>query len=155
VKQIRDKLHDNDINGAVSSLTSMIQNASKHCHKRKTEARKKNNAKWWDNEMDTLKHTKAKCLRFLRTENSIYALTKYRSVRKLYKAKIKEKRDIYRTKVKVLIETCMTGSEFWKTVKSLLGSKQCINEISSDEWEQYFNQLLNEDNVTAPDFENM
>ena len=86
---ITEMLQHNDVDGAVEVFTTMVQNASKECKPSRNKNTKRNNAKWWDSEMDTSKQYKLKCLRFLRTENSTYALTKYRNIRTFYKAKIK------------------------------------------------------------------
>ncbi len=152
VTDIMNKLQNNDINGAVNSFTLMIQSA---CSKSKITMTNNKNAKWWDAEMEALKQLKSKCLRFLRIENSFYALSKYRNIRKMYKAKIKEKRNNYVNKMHTSIRLCTSGSEFWKIVKSLLGSKQCVNKISSVEWKHYFSTLLNEKHIMDPDFESL
>ena len=147
VSNIRALLERDDIDGAVDALTTMLQNASKECKVNKTNSQNDGSktSKWWDSEMELLKYKKAKCLRLLRMENNIFALERYRGIRKLYKEKIKEKILAFQRKTNLLIESSKSGSEFWKIIKSLSQVQSCTNKISSEDWEVYFNDLLNSD----------
>ena len=53
----------------------------------------------------------------------------------------------------LLIETSKSGADFWKIIKSVSGSKNCINKISTNEWKIYFSNLLNINNITDNTFD--
>ena len=91
IKAFNDSIDDNNVDDAIQSLNLLVQEACSI----KTVKGKNDHAKseWWDNEMNVLKYQKYKCLRDLRLNPSSSALIKYRSIRKLYKSKIKEKKD--------------------------------------------------------------
>ncbi len=55
--------------------------------------------------------------------------------------------------MKSLIGSCSSGIEFWRVIKSISGSKSCINRITRDDWNIYFRELLNCKNNVEKQFE--
>ena len=153
VEHIYEKLEVNNIDGAISDFTEMLQTTSKKVVPKKLKDTERKQTKWWDEEMETLKRNKIKSLRLLRIENSAYALNTYRNIRKLYREKIREKKEAYNRNIKILIESCKSGTEFWKVVKSVSKSKSCANKVTQEDWTYYFNTLLNNRSNLEKDFE--
>ena len=142
--------HDN-VTEAIKSFNCLIQDSCEMKSSRH-KSRKKSSNEWWDNEMACLKYNKYKALRMLRLESNESALLKYRNIRKLYKSKIKEKKENLKQSLRCAVETCSSASEFWKFVKSRSRSNQCVNHISTNEWKMYFDELLNSEIVVDDEF---
>jgi len=146
-----EHLNCNCVDDALNSLTSLVQEA---CLEKVVKGKTVQCCKdWWDEEMNALKYQKYKSLRLLRSEPSESTLMKYRNIRKMYKSKIREKRELDKQKLRNTVEKCKTSSDFWKIIRVRSGKKQCINEISREEWQVYFNELLNSRGNVDENFE--
>jgi len=146
-----ERLSCNDTDGALNSLTLLVQES---CKEKLVQCRAVQNSKeWWDDEMKALKYQKYKCLRLLRQEPSETTLIKYKNIRKLYKFKIREKRELCKQNLKNKVENCKSSSDFWKIIRARSQKKQCMNDISGEDWKLYFNELLNSKGIIDVDFE--
>ena len=151
--EFESSIDSDDINNAVESLSRLLQEACVVKSKCNRKESKKTNSKWWDTEMDDLKQQKYKLLRKLRQIPNNNTLRNYRDIRKLYKAKIREKKENIKRENRKKIESCRTPSEFWKFIKSNTNTRNCINKISPDDWKVYFEELLNIQSVTDEEFD--
>ena len=140
-----EKIDKNDVTGAANVIAEMFSSA---CVGKKSSRKKPvtKNAVWWDDELELLKKQKYKCLRLYRLENSDRTFTDYCQLRKRFKSLIKKKKYEYKVSLKETIETCTSGSEFWKIIKSFRKTNVCVNKISPGESNDYFKHLLNKEN---------
>ena len=88
-----------------------------------------------------IKNKKYKCLRIWKKENSEESRLQYRVARNRFKASCRSKKTQLRKLTREKLENC-TSSDFWKYVSYCKKKKMCSNEISSDEWKEYFRMLL-------------
>ena len=49
----------------------------------------------------------------------------------------------YRSKLQHKLENCKSAGDFWKEIHSFRNPQKCINDLSLNDWKQYFNLLLN------------
>ena len=148
-----EHIENSDINGAISSLTKLLQDVSKEskCVNTKT-IEKAQSSPWWDNELETMRYQKFKCLKSVRRENNDYAKSKYKNVKNEFKMMIRNKKTMYKNDLRKRIENCNLASDFWKIVKSMNHSRDCVNKISSEDWKNYFVLLLNSPNPVDEKF---
>ena len=97
----------------------MYQNAAE-CLKIRSKTVKRKQERWWDNQCEQIKKEKYKALRFLRQNNTLENLNKYKEFRNKFKDTCKEKKLEYqRRNWEELIESRQNSNLFWKTVKNL------------------------------------
>jgi hypothetical protein len=89
-----ENINCNAIDNAVKSLNALIQEGCSVNSVKNKNVQKSTSNEWWDDEMDTLKYQKYKCLRLLRLDSSKSTLIKYKNIRKIYKTKIRVKREL-------------------------------------------------------------
>ena len=142
---------NNQIEEAVECINVMVREC---CKEKCTSSRKERQTtpEWWDTEMDWLKYCKYKALRLHRSKGYESTLYQYRESRKQYKAKIEEKKCKWKEKLRYSVENCKSASEFWGFVRSRSNLKQRTNTISCEQWQVYFNDLLNAPSVLDSQF---
>jgi hypothetical protein len=156
-EQSMDKLMDNNMipafykyvnegntDEAVATLVSLLQDVSKEKHTNAQRSKpyiKKH--PWWDDDLAAAKTIKHKCLRHMKHENTQIAKSKYRSARNRFKALVKFKKNRFKLNLRKRLELCTSSSEFWKFVKGCKVPHRNSKIITTEQWQLYFNELLN------------
>lgn len=93
---LEQEIESGNIDLALEHFSMLIQESCV-AKKKKKSNRKKLNEDWWDNEMKDLKSRKHRCLRLLRKIPCENNLIEYRNIKKLYKTKIKQKKELLKS----------------------------------------------------------
>ena len=145
--RFHDMIDNNNVNEATTVLTNVLQDV---CFKSKCKVdinvKSSKGHAWWDEELEGLRKRKYKRLRLLRLEHSEIALQQYRQVRNSFKKLVRQKKMIYRLKIKEKLEKCKSSAEFWSCIHSIKNPSSCINSINSNTWKEYFSILFNSAN---------
>ena len=107
------------------------------------KAVKEKNKPWWDEELEMLRKHKHRRLRLLHLEHSELAVSQYRNIRNQFKKLFRQKKMLYKLKIREKIEGCKSAADFWNEIHLLRNPNLCINNISSSMWYEYFSTLLN------------
>lgn len=140
---------EHDISEAADKLVNILQYAGENmiC---KDKVFKQ--SVWWDEACEILKKHKYMLLNIARQTDNTDDWTRYKKARQDFKNMCNNKKEEQLTKQvnSVCDETCT--QELWSKIKTLNGRNN-NNNISSDEWYNYFKTLLNEAKFDAdPEF---
>ena len=103
---------------------------------------------WFDLECTVKRRVVRKALRkfnAVKTDsNSNEFKINYIEERREYKQLLKEKRAVHKIKkiIKTLEENAKDARKFWSTIKSITKKEQHISSITSQEWFDHFNKVL-------------
>jgi hypothetical protein len=149
---LTDKIQEGNIDDALECFGKLVEDSCIKKNKKKRKPKIQN--EWWDDEMKDLKSRKLRCLRLLRKVSCEQNLIAYRSLKRLYKDKIRQKKEQVKIANKKKVENCRSASDFWKFLKSKSDKKNCANKITCLEWKTYFEGLLKFRNIEDDDFDN-
>ena len=66
----------------------------------------------------------------------------YTEERREYKQLLKEKRAVHKENIKTLKQNAKDARKFWITIKSIMKKEQHISSVTSQEWFDHFNKVL-------------
>lgn len=145
ISDFHSYINNSDIVNAAHVLTNTLQYVCSKVKPRKTSSNSKQvKSPWFDDELNELRKVKFKWLKMSRLEHSQNTLEQYRKIRNKYKILVKQKKTQHRLNIRLKLESCISSSDFWREIHSLRASKQCMNNITSDTWKDYFSTLLNQ-----------
>ena len=105
-----------------------------------------NSKPWWDDDLEHMRKAKYNCLKMWRLEQTTESHNRYKETRNKFKKMYKDKQNNYRQHLKEKFSNAKYMNDMWKYVKAFRETKSCINAITTDEWNTYFENLLNTQN---------
>ena len=145
MSQFHQELDEEDVENATNTLTALIRSTGKKTTGSKKNVKSKENP-WWDDDLETMRKVKFDCLKLFRLEHTSQALAQYKQARTEFKRLYRVKVNIYRQGLKEKFSDSKSMNDMWKFVKSFKESKSCVNSITTEEWNTYFENLLNTKN---------
>ena len=144
---------DADIDASVENFSEIISTVSKpmEINMHIGPRRQKNTKGWFDKECADKRKATRKTLNHLNWINKNQDPTKYQTkkqeyitARTEYQKLIKEKKITYRRiTYNTLVEDSKDSKKFWSTINKLNTRKKKIANITAQQWEQHFTDLLN------------
>lgn len=142
--QTCDQLLDtHDINNAVSQLEELFLHAAQPMKCK--QKFKSIQPVWWDGQCETAKDHKFHLLNVFRRTSKGYDLSQYKKSKSAFKTLCRRKSVEYHDKKNSqLVKTNLNVNELWKCVKKATQGHTTSPQISTKDWHNHFNDLLNQ-----------
>ncbi|MCB4763941.1 MAG: reverse transcriptase family protein, partial [Sulfurovum sp.] len=113
---------------------------------------------WFDHECTEKRRVVRKALRKFNAvksdSNSNEFRINYTEERREYKQLLKQKRAVHKENIiKTLEENAKDARKFWSTIKSIMKKEQHISSVTSQEWFDHFNKVLDCESLSVSDNE--
>ena len=152
------ELTNDDVEAAVKVFNSDVKLAG-DCMKRIATSGNISGKPWFYLECTVKRRVVRKALRkfnAVKTDsNSNEFRINYTEERREYKQLLKEKRSVHKKKkiIKTLEENAKDARKFWRTIKSITKKEQHISSVTSQEWFDHFNKVLDYETLSVSDNE--
>ena len=148
---------NDDVEAAVKVFNSTVKLAG-DCMKRTVTSGNISGKSWFDLECTVKRRVVRKALRkfnAVKTDsNSNEFRINYTEERREYQQLLKEKRAVHKENIiKTLEENAKDTRKFWSTIKSIMKKEQHISPVTSREWLDHFNKVLDCETLSVSDKE--
>lgn len=152
-----ESVETGNVNEAVVTLEEVFKTAAgkmvRKYKPRNIVQTEKENVPWWDNELTQYKRHRNVALSNYRKDRNTEQLDEYLMCKRRFKAKYREKQCEFKEKQSTLLEECLQdNNRLWSLIKKINNKTKGVkNNITSDQWYEYYKGLLNQENELDPD----